>query len=240
MTSTPDTSITIPSTGNVADGQAWQVRVYRGIDATTPLDVAAVSATGTGTTRFDAPAITPTTAGAWIMIGGGGAASASTTALGTPSGFSGWGATNGADTNDGSCGAGYYSGWSSGSYNPAAPTTGGSVNAVNSWAAWTIALRPDPNQTLTPSLFTNSNSLALAHTVSGSGGGSGATYSTAGSGGSSVSRDHAGHRCRARRAVRCGGLRDRAELGRLSRRSVRRFARSDRDAAGVHADRDHD
>jgi hypothetical protein len=144
MTSTPDTSITIPSTGNIADGQSRRVLVFRGVDPTTPLDVAAVSATGTGTTRFNAAAITPTTAGAFIVVFGGGAASASTTALGTPSGLSGWAAYNGADTNDGSAGGGYYDGWTSGSYDPAAPTTGGSVNAANSWAAWTIALRPAP------------------------------------------------------------------------------------------------
>ena len=75
MTSTPDTSITIPSTGNIADGQSRRVLVFRGVDPTTPLDVAAVSATGTGTTRFDAAAITPTTAGAFIAVFGGGAAS---------------------------------------------------------------------------------------------------------------------------------------------------------------------
>ena len=150
MGSTPDTSVTIPSTGNIDDGQSRRVLVFRGVDPTTPFDVSPVSATGTGTTRFNAPAITPTTAGAWIAIFGGGSAAASTTALGTPSGISGWGAYNGADINDGSAGGGYYDGWTSGSYDPAAPTTGGSVNTANSWAAWTIALRPKaPNNYFT-------------------------------------------------------------------------------------------
>ena len=143
MTSTPDTSITIPAQGNIADGQAWAVMVFRGVHATTPLDVSAVSASGTGTGRFDAAQITPTTGGSWIIIAGGGSA-ATGSAYTAPADFStNWQAPSaGADTNDAMAAMGYYTGWSSGAYNPAA-VTGGTTNSVDSWASWTIALRPE-------------------------------------------------------------------------------------------------
>lgn len=145
MTSSPDTQITIPSSGNIADGQAWCVHVFRGVDPTTPLDVTPQSATGSGTnSRPDGPAITPTTEGAWIVLCGGGAASNNTTAYTAPSGYAtNWRTANGADTNDGGACSGYYTGWTSGSHDPAA-VGGGSVNSANSWCAWTIALRPAP------------------------------------------------------------------------------------------------
>lgn len=142
MTSTPDTSITIPAQGNVADGQAWAVQVFRGVAPGTIFDVSSVSATGTATGRFDAAAITPSTAGTWIVIAGGGAA-ATGAAYTAPSGF----ATNwvapaaGADTNDAMAAMGYYTGWTSGSYNPAA-VGGGTTGATDSWAVWTMALQP--------------------------------------------------------------------------------------------------
>jgi len=146
MGSSPDTSITIPAQGNAADGQAWAVMVFRGVDPDTPFDVASVSATGNNTARFDAPAITPSTAGAWIVIAGGGASSNGTTLYTAPTGFTDdWLAANGADTNDGSVGMGYYTGWTSGSYNPDV-VGGGSTNTANSWVAWTMALRPAANE----------------------------------------------------------------------------------------------
>lgn len=143
MTSSPDTEITIPSTGNIADGQSWAVHVFRGVDTVTPMDVAAVGNTGSGVnTRFDASAITPVTPGAWILICGGGATAVGTTAYTAPTGFTdNWLYANGADTNDGMVGAGYYTGWSSGSYNPGA-VGGGHVSGNDSWAVWTVALRP--------------------------------------------------------------------------------------------------
>ncbi len=142
MTATPDTSITIPAQGNAADGQAWAVMVFRGVDTTTPFDPASVSATGTGTGRFDAPAITPANAGSWIVIAGGGAAAAGA-AYTAPTDFAtDWiSPAAGADTNDAMAAMGYYTGWTSGSYDPAA-VTGGTTGANDSWAAWTMALKP--------------------------------------------------------------------------------------------------
>jgi hypothetical protein len=142
MPDPPDTTVTIPSTGNSADGQGYEIHVFRGVDPTTPLDgVTPTYATGSGTDNRPNPAaITPSTTGAWIYCGGGGAASTGTTVF-TASYLSGFLSHNGADTNDGTAGAGYYSGWTSGSYDPAV-WGGGSVNAANSWGATTLVLRP--------------------------------------------------------------------------------------------------
>jgi len=144
MPATPNTTFTLPSTGNVADAQRYTIQVFRGVDPTNPLDVAAVSATGTATGRPNPGSITPTTAGAWVVICGGGAA-ATGAAYTAPANFT----TNfltgfTADTNDAMVGSGYWSGWTSGAVDPA-QYTGGTTNAVDSWAAYTIALRPAVN-----------------------------------------------------------------------------------------------
>lgn len=137
---TAETSLTIPSTGNVADAQSYCIQVFRGVDSTTPLDVSVVSANGINTTRADPPSITPTTAGAWIVVCSGGAAGTSS-AL-TYSGLTNVLSSAGSDTNDSVVGCGYKSDWSSGAYDPAASSTGSAVSAADSWAAYTIALRP--------------------------------------------------------------------------------------------------
>ncbi len=141
MGSTPDTSVTIPATGNTADGQAYIIQVFRGVDTTTPMDTTATYNTGTGVDNLPDPAsILPVTAGAWIVCCGGGAASNGNTAY-TAAYLTNLLFYNGVDTNDGQAGCGYYTGWTSGSYDPA-KFGGGSVNAANSWGATTIALRP--------------------------------------------------------------------------------------------------
>lgn len=143
MGDTPDAVFTLPSTGNTADAQEYTVQVFRGVNPTTPLDVAVVSATGTATSRCNPASITPVTAGAWVVICGGGAAATGANYT-APANFT----TNfltgfTADTNDALAGSGYWSGWTSGAVDPAA-YTGGSNNANDSWAAYTIALRPAP------------------------------------------------------------------------------------------------
>lgn len=156
-----DASVTFGPTGNNADAGAAAVHVWRGVNSTTPLDVAAVPATGTGTGRPDAAAITPTTTGAEIIVAGG--ASAATGANFTSS-LSNFITTSSADTNDAMIGVGAFD-WTSGTYNPAA-WTGGTTNAADSWAAMTIALRPEPPPVLetTPGSYavTGSSAQTLA------------------------------------------------------------------------------
>jgi hypothetical protein len=159
MPGTPDTSVTIPATGNVADGQAYRIMVFRGVDPTNVESVTATYAASQGVNnRPDGVAITPGHAGAWIVVGGGGAAGTGTT-LFTSGDLSGFVSYNGADTNDGTVGMGYYSGWTSGAWDPAV-WGGGSVNAANSWGATTLALRPSAtNYALTATGITASASV---------------------------------------------------------------------------------
>jgi hypothetical protein len=151
--------VLIPQSGNNADGRSYAVYVFRGVDQTTPFDVATQTATGTGTTAGNPPSITPTTAGAWIVVAVGGAAG--TGAVYTnPGDLSSttdhFQTFNGADTNDATIGVGLKTNWVSGAFDPAA--FGGGTGS-GSWAAVTMALRPAPApQDLTPSLFTNSQS----------------------------------------------------------------------------------
>lgn len=145
MTATPDTSFTLPSTGNIADAQRYTVQVFRNVNPTTPLDVAVVSATGSATGRPNPGSITPVTAGAYVLICGGGGAGTGANYT-APANY----ATNfltgfTADTNDAMVGSGYRA-WTSGAEDPAA-YTGGTTNATDSWAAYTIALRPAPATT---------------------------------------------------------------------------------------------
>jgi hypothetical protein len=142
MGGTPDTSLTIPSSANGRNAQRWVVHVFRGVDSTTPLDVAAVPASGIDTGRPDPAAITPSTAGAWIVAFYASAADAGI-AYTAPTDFAtDWLGGTQADTADCMQGGGYYTGWSSGSYNPAAITVGGTTGTRDSWTAMTIALRP--------------------------------------------------------------------------------------------------
>jgi hypothetical protein len=144
MGATPDTTVTIPATGNIADGQGYTIHVYRGVDPTVPLDgVTPTYLTGSGANNNPDPAsIQPATAGAWIYFGGGGAAGNGTTVF-TAAYLAGFLSYNGPDTNDGTVGAGHYTGWSSGAYNGAA-FGGGSTNAANSWGCTALVLRPEP------------------------------------------------------------------------------------------------
>lgn len=67
MGSTPDTSIAISHTGNINYGLAVAIHVWEGIDTTTPLDVAATTATGIDTAIPNPPAITPITNNSVIL-----------------------------------------------------------------------------------------------------------------------------------------------------------------------------
>jgi len=140
MTSTPDTSVTVPGSGNNADGLAYTIQVFRGVDPAVE-DVTSTYATGSATNNNPDPAaITPVTAGAWIVCCGGGASGTGTT-LYTTGTLTNFLSANGADTNDGTVGVGYYTGWTSGAYDPVA-FGGGSTSVDNSWGATTLVLRP--------------------------------------------------------------------------------------------------
>ena len=146
-----DATVTFGPTLNAQDAGAMALHVWRGVDSTTPLDVAATTATGTGSGRPNPPAITPVTAGSEIIVAGGAAAGTGAVFVGT--GLSNFRTATSVDTNDAMVGIGSFD-WVSGTYDPAA-WTGGTANAADSWASITLALRPSVTQTLTPNLYTN-------------------------------------------------------------------------------------
>lgn len=139
MGGTPDASVDIPPTGNIQWAGSYAIQVFSGVDQTTPLDVTSVYATGTGTARANPGAITPSTAGAWIVAMGNGADP--TGATYTSSDLAGFLSSVGNDNIDSMIGAGYYDSWSSGSFD-AAQFGGGTTNATDSWCATTLVLRP--------------------------------------------------------------------------------------------------
>jgi hypothetical protein len=140
MPGTPDTAVTIPGTGNNAFGQAYAIQVFRGVDTSNPLDVAAVSAGGTGTGRPNPASISPATAGAWTVICGGGAAGTGANYTAPANYATDFLTASGADTTDAMVGCGYNP--SPGSPEDPAVYTGGTTGANDSWACYTIALRP--------------------------------------------------------------------------------------------------
>jgi hypothetical protein len=141
MGGTPDTATTFGPTGDAADAGGMAVYVFRGVDTSTPLDVAAVPATGIDTSRANPAGITPTTAGAFVVAVGSAAhnGGSDTFTSGDLSNFRTAGAN---DTNDVTIGIGHINNWSAGESNPAAFGHSQADSADFSWAAMSIALRP--------------------------------------------------------------------------------------------------
>lgn len=140
-----ETSVTIPRLANASFGSSTIACVWRNVDQTTPMDVSSTTVTSVNTGLPNAPAITPVTAGAVIIACGGAstAAASNTIILAQPTGMTGIASTRGIGTSSvGKVAAAYYTGWTSGSYNPAAFTGGGTDSTSYSAAAVTLALRP--------------------------------------------------------------------------------------------------
>lgn len=125
---------------NTADAGVVAIQVWRGVNATTPLDVTHTTATTTTSVLCNPPAITPTTSGAVIVTGGAGAhnVGAETFANSELEDFLTVGS---GDTNDATIGLGYHV-WTSGEFNPAQFTFGGTDSTDFSSASVTLALRP--------------------------------------------------------------------------------------------------
>ncbi len=143
---TPDTTVTLTGgTGDFPNGGAIAIQVWRGVDPYLPLDVVSTTATGIDTVLCNPPSITPITAGAIILAGGAGghAAGVHTYSSSDLTSFISSGSAN--VTNDATVGLGYKT-WTSGAFDPAAFTFSGSDGTGYSWAAVTLALRPDQNQ----------------------------------------------------------------------------------------------
>lgn len=153
MTATPDTSATVDGLGGADAAVTAVMMVFRGVDATTPIDVTTTTATGINTWDPDPPSIDWTTAGVWTVIAG---ASGHTRALNAivgyiyPTGYTTTTRDIGQDdTSDATVGMSARS-------DPADPENPGPMQHVSdigpdsvdfSWCAATIALRPAASAT---------------------------------------------------------------------------------------------
>jgi hypothetical protein len=141
MGATPDTTTTFGPTGSTSDAGAMAVYVFRGVDPTTPLDVAAVQATALNTSRVVPPDITPSTVGAFPVVIGAAAHNGGTDTF-TSSDLTDFRTVGGNDTNDVTLGIGHQDNWSSGATNFATWGHSQADSTSFCWAATTIALRP--------------------------------------------------------------------------------------------------
>jgi hypothetical protein len=128
------------SSGNYSNNYSYLIRIYSGVDTTTPLDVAATTASGTNGDSANPASITPVTSGARVVAIY--AAAQNTAAL--------WGTTpanlnNFSQDNDSIArtiiGIGDAVVSPAGAFDPAA-ASGGDGNVRDSWTAVTLALRP--------------------------------------------------------------------------------------------------
>lgn len=145
MGASPDTTISIPAAAATTNGVAYAIEVFRGVDLTTPLDVTTTTATAGNTGKANAPAITPSTPGAWIVACGGAAVAAGAvfTNAGDLSATTNHfrSATITTTTNDANVCMGIKTDWASGPFDPT--VFGGSTTTnTGSWGAATLALRP--------------------------------------------------------------------------------------------------
>ena len=140
MGSTPDASVVFGATGSSLDAGVMQIFVFSGVAPDTPLDVAAVPATGTGTGQPNPGPITPTSAGSKIMVFAAGSASGAAEVLAASTSLNGFISNKASDTNAIVISGGYKD-WTSGAFDPGVYT--GNLTASNlAWAAMSIALRP--------------------------------------------------------------------------------------------------
>lgn len=156
-----DSLVSVSYTSTNGSATAY-VSVWRNFDTTYPFDVQAKTASSANSVLADPPAISPITAGAYVVAAGAGATTAGTQTYGSAdlTNFLSIGANA---TYDSVVGGGYKQ-WTSGSFNPGAFTHSGGDTAVYSWAAVSITLRPAGVKTVFPTVV-GSNYSNLAGTV---------------------------------------------------------------------------
>jgi hypothetical protein len=165
MGASPDTTVSIPAATSTANGVAYAIYAFRNVDTSSPLDVTTTTASAANTGVANAPAITPSRSGAWIMaVGAAGVAAGAV--FTNPTGMSATtnhfrSATITTTTVDANIGVALKTDWSSGSFDPA--VFGGSTSTnTGSWAAVTLALRPLVNTSATGLASETSTGFALA------------------------------------------------------------------------------
>jgi hypothetical protein len=142
MGETPDTDVTFSGiTGPNTELAA--ILVFRGVDPTTPMDVTRTFTSGQFAT-VNPPAITPITPGAWIIAGGAAVYDGIPVQTLSSSELSGFTQVSHDPVGDTvlNVAAGYYTGWTSGAFDPAQFTFSTITNSDHSQIAATLALRP--------------------------------------------------------------------------------------------------
>ena len=165
--STVDTSLTVTrGANNTTFGNAAVVMVWRGVDATTPLDVTAASTSAANSCVFNPPALNAATVGAIILAGGAGTMAATSNNFTGLTGMANF-VTRKGDGSTSDCGVAMASyAWAGVSYDPPA-VSGGTTSTSSAWAAVTLALRPyvPPAQSLTPTAVFENGQTFHAPTV---------------------------------------------------------------------------
>lgn len=173
MTSSPDTLVSCNASAGSTLSSVCAALVFRGVNITTPMDVASTTAASAQNTNEDAdcPSIQPVTLGAVVVCTGGAAGAAvDSTVVTYPSTHTA--AVQSLSPSDpGTVGAalGSYKVWASGAEDPAAYALDlGTANA-NSWVALTLVLRPIPFVPTVTTNFANAgfNSATLYGTKTG-------------------------------------------------------------------------
>lgn len=131
------TAILAGQTGRRA---AIAVKVFRGVDTVTPLDVTYQQATGQNTFAANPPAVTPATAGAWVVAcGGAGSVNSGDFTSGDLDNFI---STNTGISSGVIVGMGNKAGTHGVALDPVAWGSGTSDSTSNAWAALSLVLRP--------------------------------------------------------------------------------------------------
>lgn len=146
MGSTPDTSVSITTDMYADFSYSWAVHVWRGIDTSSPLDVAVATDMSTGSSRANPPSITTITDNSVVVAIGAGASPNTTAVNYTSSDLSNFRTSAVQDNNSTVIGMGSAVVSTAGVFDPS--VFGDSTsNSVCSWAAVTLAIRPGLNST---------------------------------------------------------------------------------------------
>lgn len=148
MGPTPDSNVIVSSAGSTAAGPGFVLMAFRNVDPVTPFDVANTSSSATNSHLVNPAAITPVTRNALILCAGFGGVIDSQasvnkyTTMYDSSDLEQFNSVGYGDTTDGVCGMGFYSKWTSGSFDPAAWTSSAADGTSYSYQSVTMALRP--------------------------------------------------------------------------------------------------
>lgn len=141
MPATPETSLVLSGTGSTDNPGVYTIHVFRGVDQTTPMDVAVVTATGIDTILANPGSITPITSGAVVYVAANGGRLGSWSGLYTNSELTDFRSVEQNDTYGAVIGSGYKA-WTSGAFDPVAYGYTGVDSPAWSCCAITAALRP--------------------------------------------------------------------------------------------------